>query len=117
MSVYSIDSEIKSNEKKIEELNNFLSKTAKLIENANTASKNLRLSGDNLARGLSIGGKSADQGKLQETADKIDNNVRKISSSIDVANSEIRACNSRINVLKREKERLIEEETKKKKEE
>lgn len=113
MNIEAINREINSYNKKIEERKVFISNINTLIDNANKSSQGLRLTSENLSKGLTIDGQSVDQGKLMELSSKLSNNVSKLSAAIAVANSEIRSYEAKINTLEARKRSLIEQENRK----
>ena len=115
MTIESINNEINTYNKKMEERKAFISSTNALIDNANKSSRELQLTSENLSKGLTIDGQSVDQGKLLQLSGKLSASTSKLSAAISVANSEIRNFESKITSLESRKRSLIEEENRKKK--
>ena len=110
LSLSMINDSINSYNKKIDERNAFISNANKLIDDATMSSKKLGEASDNLALGLTIGGKSVDGGKLSEMASNIDKNITTLSNSITLASSEIKTFTDKVVFLEAEKRRIINQQ-------
>ena len=113
MSIESINSSISTYQKRIGELNNFISSINELKSNASKTSNLLKTTADSLAMGLTIENKSADDGKLLEISNELVTNIGKLSSAVATANNEILTLKNKISELEREKQRIIEENRRK----